>query len=130
MRGKLTPGMERIIRDAGTYEAAYSTISGCDSTYRLILAVKTVDASVTLDGSVITANATSAAYQWLDCGNNFLPLPGETSQSYTAMTGGRYAVEVTQNECSDTSESIEIIPTLTVTVPHGRNFHLPESGDQ
>jgi hypothetical protein len=81
----------------------------------LHLEVKTVDTSVTLDGSVITANAMNAEYQWLDCSRDFLPVAGETTQSFTAIAGGTYAVEVSQNECSDTSENIEVIPTLIVT---------------
>jgi hypothetical protein len=111
--------------EAGTYESVYSTINGCDSIYSLNLVVNTVDVSVILDGSVITANAVSAAYQWLDCSNNFLPVAGETSQSFTAITGGSYAVEVTQNECSDTSVCIEIVPTLIVPVQTEGVFIYP-----
>jgi len=109
----------------GTYVAAYSTINGCDSIYSLNLAVKTVDASVSQDGSVITANAISAAFQWLDCSNNYLPVAGETSQSFTAITGGSYAVEVTQNECSDTSVSVEIVPTVMVNLQTEGVFIYP-----
>jgi hypothetical protein len=105
----------REYTDEGAYIDVHSTINGCDSTYRLTLAVKTVDASVTRDGSVITANASGASYQWMDCTNNFIPFDGETAQSFTALTGGSFAVEVTQDECSDTSESVEIIPTLILT---------------
>ena len=39
-----------------------------------------------------------------NCDNNFAPIAGETNQSFTATSSGSYAVEVTQNNCTDTSD--------------------------
>ncbi len=85
-----------------------TTIEGCDSLITLDLTINTVDVSVTVTDSVITANETGAAYQWLDCGNNFALLTGDTSQVFTATANGIYAVEVTKNGCTDTSVCITI----------------------
>ncbi|HIA37679.1 MAG TPA: T9SS type A sorting domain-containing protein, partial [Flavobacteriales bacterium] len=52
----------------------------------------------------LTSDAAGAAYQWLDCGNNYSQIVGETNQSFTATSSGSYAVEVTQNNCTDTSD--------------------------
>ena len=69
----------------------------------LNLTVNTVNNSVTNTTPTLTSDATGATYQWLDCNNNYAPIPGETNQSFTATANGSYAVEVTQNGCVDTS---------------------------
>jgi hypothetical protein len=62
-----------------------------------------VDTSVTSSDPTLTANATGATYQWIDCGNGNSAIAGETNQSYNATNAGSYAVIVTENGCSDTS---------------------------
>ena len=54
------------------------------------------------------ANATGASFKWLDCDNNFAEISNATSQSFLATSNGNYAVQVTQNECIDTSECINV----------------------
>jgi hypothetical protein len=96
--------------DSITYTASNNTATytlpaagGCDSVVTLDLTIDTVDIGITFAGPTLTANATSASYQWLDCDNNYTPIAGETNQSFTATTNGSYAVAVTQNNCTDTS---------------------------
>jgi len=98
-----------------TYTASNNTAqhiltnsAGCDSIITLDLTIHTVDVSVTVTDPVITANETGAAYQWLDCNNNFAVLPGATSQVFTATANGVYAVEVTKDGCTDTSMCVTI----------------------
>jgi hypothetical protein len=66
------------------------------------------DTSTTLSGLTITANNTSATYQWLDCDNSYAVISGETGISYSATTNGSFAVEVTENGCTDTSSCVAI----------------------
>jgi hypothetical protein len=65
------------------------------------------NATVTINGNLLTATETGATYQWATCGsrNSFTPisLGGSSSQSYTAPSAGSYAVFVTKNGCKDTS---------------------------
>ena len=96
--------------DGNTYTSSTNTptytltnAAGCDSVVTLNLTVNTVNNSVTNTTPTLTADATGATYQWLDCNNNYAPIPGETNQSFTATANGSYAVEVTQNGCVDTS---------------------------
>ena len=63
-----------------------------------------LDMTVTQAGPTLSAHASGADYQWVDCNNNFEPIPGETGQSFTAMANGNYAVVVTKGSCADTSE--------------------------
>ena len=97
--------------DSNTYTSNNNTathtltnIGGCDSVVTLDLTINTVDNGITNSSPTLTANATSGTYQWLDCDNNYSPIAGETNQSFTATSSGNYAVEVTQNNCTDTSD--------------------------
>ncbi|HYG50989.1 MAG TPA: T9SS type A sorting domain-containing protein, partial [Flavobacteriales bacterium] len=65
--------------------------------------VNTVDVSTNTSSVTITANATPATYQWVDCNNAFAPISGETNQSFTAGANGDYAVIITESGCTDTS---------------------------
>lgn len=97
---------------AGTYTNVLAAQNGCDSTVTSNLSFyAAVDTSVTVNANVITANAASATYQWIDCGNGNAPIPGETNQTYTASANGDYAVIVTANGCSDTSACVNINTT-------------------
>ena len=62
-----------------------------------------VNTTVTSAAATITADATGATYQWIDCDNGNAPIVGETNISYTASVTGNYAVEVTENGCTDMS---------------------------
>lgn len=85
-----------------------SVVTGCDSLVTVDLTINSADATVTTFQNTISANATGALYQWLDCNNNFAAIVGATSQSYTATTAGIFAVMVTENNCTDTSICINI----------------------
>lgn len=98
-----------------TYTASNNTATyilpnaaGCDSVVTLNLTIPTIDISVTNTSSTLTASAADAEYQWLDCNNNMAVIPGAVNRSFTASTNGSYAVEVTQNSCTDTSACIVV----------------------
>jgi hypothetical protein len=101
--------------DGNTYTSSdtvgyYIPRSGiCDSVVILRLTIlHSPSMAVTQNGMVLTSAATGATYQWLDCNNNFMPIPGATNAVYTATANGSYAVKVTSlaNGCSDTSACI------------------------
>ncbi|MCW8939853.1 MAG: T9SS type A sorting domain-containing protein, partial [Flavobacteriales bacterium] len=71
--------------------------------------VTTVDATTTTTGTTITANNGNATYQWVDCDNSNQPISGATSQSFTPSATGNYAVVVTENGCSETSNCENIV---------------------
>jgi hypothetical protein len=101
--------------DGNTYTSSNNTAShtltnseGCDSLIHLDLTMATVNATATQSGNTISANASGARYQWLDCDNGFAALANDTFQSFTAATPGNYAVAVTENGCTDTSTCFTI----------------------
>ncbi|MDW7694279.1 SBBP repeat-containing protein [Flammeovirgaceae bacterium SG7u.111] len=87
---------------------ALTNTMGCDSLMTLNLIVNAVDTSVTMDEYSLVAGANGAAYQWLDCWRNYLPISGETSKVFTPEFIGSYAVVVTENGCVDTSLCVPV----------------------
>ncbi len=67
-----------------------------------------INDSIINNSPTLTAIESGAAYQWLDCDNNFAELTGETNQSFNATSNGNYAVAISQNNCTDTSLCITI----------------------
>lgn len=100
--------------DSAMYLVPGGATNGCDSIVMLDLIINTVDPTVTTSTFDLTANEAGAQYQWVDCDNNFAPISGETSQTFTATANGSYAVIVTgANGCSDTSTCV-VIATISV----------------
>jgi len=89
-----------------------SNSNGGDSLVTLNLTINTLDLSTSNLGSVITANTSilgiPTSYQWLNCATNFSPIVGATNQSFTAITNGNYAVQITQGSCTGISECTTI----------------------
>ena len=108
--------------DGNTYTESNNTATftvpnaaGCDSTITLNLTVNTVNSGVTVvDDLTLQSNETTtgAEYQWLDCADNFAPIAGETSSTFTTQISGEYAVQVTLNGCTEISDCFIITNTL------------------
>jgi hypothetical protein len=93
----------------GIYTDVLTAANGCDSVVTTTIEVTNVNVAVVLTGSdTLTADAENAQYQWLDCGDNFAVIAAENDQSFVASVTGSYAVAVTQNGCTDTSECMNI----------------------
>ena len=85
------------------YTVIGEDLNGCENSDSVEVTVNSIpDISVTNDGTTLTAEP-GYTYQWIDCDNNSLPLPGETSQSFTPGITGSYAVIVDNFGCQDTS---------------------------
>jgi len=102
-----------IYTTTGNFTDTLVNALGCDSLISIDLTVNTVDTTVTQVGPMLSANVSSANYQWLDCDNNYAPIPGETAQTFTASANGNYAVQVNLNDCLDTS-SCQSVSTVSV----------------
>jgi hypothetical protein len=92
-----------------TYTYTGASSNGCDSIVQLDLTILQVDTNVAVADPTITAQAAGAAYQWLDCNNNYAPIQGASAQAFTPTSNGYYAVELTENGCVDTSACYSII---------------------
>jgi len=85
--------------------------AGCDSVVTLDLTINSIDLVIINNSPILTASASPATFQWVDCGDSFNPIAGETSNQYIATTNGSYAVIITQNGCTDTT-SCEIVDNV------------------
>lgn len=112
----------------GIYKDTIPNTSGCDSILILDLTITNVNATVTVNNNVITADSVADSYQWLDCINNYAIIPGETNKSYTAASTGSYAVIEIKNGCIDTSACIPIIVTDIATVTNEQVIFYPNPG--
>ncbi len=94
--------------DTATFTFANST--GCDSVVTLNLTIDTLEPSISSFEATLTCNNTNASYQWLNCDDNYAMVSGETDATFTPSVGGNYAVEITTNNCTDTSDCINVTP--------------------
>lgn len=93
----------------GSYSYRISASEACDSAIQLILRADTVDIRTSQNRELLTAlNSQATAFQWLRCNQNFAPIAGATSATYTATANGSYAVAVTANGCTDTSACLQV----------------------
>lgn len=118
---------ESVVVNGTTYNASNPTgtevftnigPNSCDSTVTVNLHVISPDLSITNSSPTLTANQGNAIYQWLDCDLGYAPIAGATGQSYMASTGGNYAVQITQNGCTDTSACVLVSLTETMELVH------------
>ncbi|MFK8038945.1 MAG: T9SS type A sorting domain-containing protein [Crocinitomicaceae bacterium] len=96
----------------GIYTDTMQTIVfGCDSIITTNLTVgQPLNTAVTVNQFTLTASLTNATnYQWVDCDAGFQPIPGATSQSFSPLANGNFAVSITSNGCSALSLCNQII---------------------
>ena len=108
-----------------TYKDTIPNSAGCDSIITINLTIDTVNSLVNQSSDIsLTAAASEAIYQWLDCENNYAAISGETNQVFTATASGSYSVEITQNNCVDTSICYSITVSNIVENSFGPLFKL------
>jgi len=96
---------------SGLYTDTIPNAQGCDSIISIDLEVIDLDATLLNDGMLLTANATSVNYQWVDCDNGNQAIVGANQQSYMASTAGNYAVVVSAGGCSEQSPCVFVAST-------------------
>ena len=93
----------------GNFIDTLTASNSCDSIVTTNLIVENdINISVTISEPTLTANSSSSTYQWINCNVGNSPIPNETAQSFTATENGSYAVILTENNCSDTSDCYAI----------------------
>lgn len=83
-----------------------------------------VDVQTTQIGNTMSAVANGSSYQWVDCNNNYSPIPGATAQSFSPPANGNYAVIIQTGKCRDTSQCIAITE-IGVGLEDLTREHLP-----
>ena len=119
------------VNNTATTTYTFTPTSGqCVTTATMTVVVNSVNTGTTVQGNTITAAATGATYHWINCADN-QPINGATNASFTPTQNGSYAVVVTQNGCSATSNCV-IISTvgLEAMSQNGWNVYPNPANDQ
>lgn len=66
----------QVISQPGDYTELFKNNEGCDSLVTLTLKIADIDTTVTNNNGMLTALATGAKYQWIDCSNGFAQIAG------------------------------------------------------
>jgi hypothetical protein len=101
------------VNNTATTTYTFTPSSGqCVQDASMTVVVNTVNTTVNTVGITLTAASTGAVYQWIDCSTD-QPIAGATNATFIPTQNGSYAVVVTQNNCSDTSNCM-VISTVGV----------------
>ena len=87
----------------------YTDGFGNSSSQNQLITINTPAVDVLQNVATLTCqnNNSGVTYQWINCDNNS-PVAGATGQSFTPTSSGSYAVIVTENSCSDTSDCYSV----------------------
>ena len=100
-------GTNQTYTSSGNYAATFVSQGGCDSIVTLNLTINTLNAQLFQTDNILTASPSNGTYEWLNCITG-APIVGQTGQEFIAMTNGTYAVVVSLNGCSDTSNCVTV----------------------
>ena len=109
-----------IFSQSGTYSTTFQSIQGCDSIVMLNLSVQPINTSVNVIGTSLIAEQAGAAYEWINCDD--LTVVGN-QQSFTGNLNNNYAVIITLNNCSDTSDCY-LVSDLSLQNKVNSNFFV------
>lgn len=90
-----------FMTEAWAYDTTHHGLS-CNRFDATYVDVTPVDTNVERNGDTLEASSSGTAFQWYDCEDG-TAIPGETDPLFVADEEGSYAVEVTQNGCTDRS---------------------------
>ena len=99
----ILPISGQIVSSSGNYYDTLTNKQGCDSFVTVNVVINTVNTKVSESDYKLTALSGSGKFQWLDCLDSYFELIEETSAEFEYISSGQYAVEVTENQCIDTS---------------------------
>jgi photosystem II stability/assembly factor-like uncharacterized protein len=106
--GGISNGVAFAPTASGTFTVIGKNAKNCADTASIDITVNPLpNVNTSLNGATITALKGEAFYQWINCSDKAI-IQGETKQSFTPKTNGNYAVIVTQNNCSDTSDCVSV----------------------
>jgi hypothetical protein len=98
--------------DIGPIQFAYTAdVHQCAGiTFGEILVINPV-AEINVAGDMLTSSSSVGVFQWLDCENNFEPLPGESNDTLMVTIPGTYALVNGAGDCIDTSACVLVALT-------------------
>jgi hypothetical protein len=105
----------------GTTVVTYTATDNAGNSVSCSFSVTVIDQAdpivTVVNETKLTVNVNGASYQWVDCDNNYAPIAGATTQTFSPTSNGNYAVIVNTGGCPDTSncETISVIGIEEIT---------------
>jgi len=93
----------------GVYQTTLEANDGSDSTIVMTLDIVTFNTAIEQDGSELTSMEESANYQWLDCDDNYVAIPGATEKTFNPQTSGNFAVFLLKDGCTAISSCSDVV---------------------
>lgn len=117
-------GVAFIPKSSGIYTVTGKNSYNCSDTSSIFIKVNPLpDTAVNLNGSTITSKQNGATYKWFNCVTGLIS--GAINQSYSAKKTGYYAVIVTLNGCTDTSDCVKISTIgINKTIHNDNNLNI------
>jgi len=97
----------KIIDSTGIYQAIVPNYLNCDSIITIDATITKPNILVTYNDTILVSQAQNSSYQWINCQNNSW-VANETNKTFKPQINGNYAVIITQNSCTDTSNCINV----------------------
>lgn len=107
------PYTKTVATKSGEYTDVTKNFRGCDSLILYRVNIINIDDYVTLNGSLLTARSNTGTYQWLNCTKSYQVIAGETGKQFIAKENQLFAVEITDANCKDTSDCIQVTTAST-----------------
>lgn len=99
----------KVLTSSGAYIDTISNVLGCDSIININLTIENVEITVNTTDTSLEATAQNASFQWLRCNGLYTEkIPNATDRIFVPTENGKYAVEVTQGNCTDISKCFSI----------------------
>ncbi len=119
------PSGNATYTESGVYEDHILNAAGCgDSIITIALTIISVETTISWEPPQLIAAAASAEYQWVDCNDNYAPIPGQTQQVFVPGESGSYAVIISQSGCVDTSSCQQVMITGLAGEPAPLEFDV------
>jgi uncharacterized delta-60 repeat protein len=100
------------IYQSGIFTDTLVASNGCDSIITLDVEVLSITADIEMANGTLGTNIIATSYQWIDCSTN-LPIDNATTNTFSPITSGEYALALSDGMCVDTSDCIAVISTST-----------------
>lgn len=95
---------------SGNYLDTVSNYWGCDSIISIQFENSKINDSIYwLNDTLFAFQNNATSYQWLSCGAGFAPIQGATNYLFRPVSSGLYSVQISQNNCIDTSSCFNVV---------------------
>ncbi len=116
---------------SGVYNQTLKNKQGGDSILLLSVTIDSINKTVKISGDTLKCVDTKCTYQWIKCDSGKSIIPGATQASFNPTSTGSYAVILSKNGCTDTSncnvvtgiktESPQMLPALSIFPNPGKD---------